>query len=75
MYLIPKPLESSGAAAIPLSDLRELIHTLRNRAQREFIHAETCRPGATRERHAWRAEAFVEAADIIERCAGLRDEK
>ena len=74
MHLMPQPQESSGAAAIPLPDLRELIHTLRNRAQRESIHAETCRPGATRERHAWRAEAFAEAAEIVERCAGLRDE-
>ena len=75
MYLIPKPQESLGAAAIPLSDVRELIHTLRNRAQRESNHAESCRPGATRERHTWRAEAFVETAEIVERCAGLADKK
>ena len=74
MHLTSTPQESSVAATIHLSDLRELVHTFRNRAQRESIHAEACRPGATRERHAWRAEAFAEAAEIVERCAGLRDE-
>jgi hypothetical protein len=71
MHLMPESQESSAAATIPLADLRELIHALRNRAQKETIRAESCRPGATRERHTWRAEAFVEAAEIVERCMGL----
>jgi hypothetical protein len=75
MHLASKPQESRVAAAIPLSELRELIHKLRNCAQRESIHAEHCPPGAARERHAWRAEAFVEAAVIAEHFMGLRDEQ
>jgi hypothetical protein len=75
MHLASKPQESPGAAAILLSDLRELIHTIRNCAERESIHAENCPPGAAREQHAWRAEAFVEAAMIVERSLGLRDGK
>jgi hypothetical protein len=75
MHLASKPQESPGAAAIPLSDLRELIHILRNRAQCESIHAENCPPGPAREQHSWRAEAFVEAAMIVERSMNLRDGK
>jgi hypothetical protein len=75
MHLASKPQESPGAAAIPLSELRELIHTLRNCAQHESIHAEHCPPGATREQHTWRAEVFVEAAMIAEHCMGLRGGK
>jgi hypothetical protein len=75
MHLTSQPQESPGAAAIPLTELRELIHTLRNLAQRESIHAENCPPGAAREQHAWRAEVFVEAAMIAERSLGLRDGK
>jgi hypothetical protein len=75
MYLMPQPRESSGATSIALSEFRKVNRILRNRAQRESIRAENCRPGATRTRHAWRAEAFLEAAGIVERCMVLRDEK
>jgi hypothetical protein len=75
MYLTPKSQESSDNVTAVFPDLREVIHTLRNRAQQESIRAESCPPGATRTRHAWRAEAFVEAAEIVERSMGLRGEK
>jgi DNA-binding CsgD family transcriptional regulator len=75
MHLTSEPQQPPAAAVIPLSDLRELIHTLRNCAQRKSIHAENCQPGAAREQHTWRAEAFVEAAMIAERGLGLRDGK
>ncbi len=71
MHLTPESQQSSAPATISLADLRDLIHSLRNRAQMESIRAENCKPGATRDRHAWRAEAFVEAAEIIERCMGF----
>jgi hypothetical protein len=75
MHLTSNSQESSVTVTARFPDLREVIHTLRNRAQQESIRAESCQPGATRTRHAWRAEAFVEAAEMVERSLGLRGEK
>jgi hypothetical protein len=75
MYLMPQRRESPSATSIALSEFRKLDRILRNCAHCESIRAENCRPGATRTRHVWRAEAFLEAADIVERCMALRDEK
>lgn len=70
MYLNPSQQESPSAAAIPLSVARELIHDLRNRAQQAWIQAENSVAAPDRERHAARSEAFIEAAEIVERSIG-----
>jgi hypothetical protein len=62
----------SSTLSIPLIHVRELAHSLRGRAQSESIMAESSPPGEDRVRHTGRSDAFVEAAELVERYVNER---